>query len=143
MRYSVARQSDTEQQEMLVPGWTRLRNHGARAGSAFGGGSAMAVPASNITAARRNGLILAAGFPNERTPFHDLRPGRRDARLEQRRGDAQSPEPTMQERGRSNVGCAQAVPLREPSVGVFTSAMITPISRAIRASVISAERPGR
>ena len=53
----------------------------------------MAVPVSNITAARKNGLMLAAGFPNERTPFHDLRSGRRDARLEQRRGDAQSPEP--------------------------------------------------
>src|ERR1700739_1513460 len=79
---------------MLVPGWTRLRNHGARAGSAFGGGSAIAVPASNITAARKNGLITrAAGFPTERTPFHDLQPGRRDARLEQRRGDAQTLDP--------------------------------------------------
>ena len=53
----------------------------------------MAVLARNITAARKNGLILAAGFPNERTPFDDLRPGRRDARLEHRRSDAQSPEP--------------------------------------------------
>src|SRR5947207_9544458 len=94
MRYSVARQSDTEQQEMLVPGWTRLRNHGARAGSAFGGGSAIAMPASNITAARKNGLITrAAGFPKERTPFHDLQSGRRDARLEHGSRYAQSLDP--------------------------------------------------
>src|ERR1700739_4080874 len=104
MRYSVARRSATEQQEMLVPGWTRLRNHGARAGSAFGGGSAIVVPASNITAARKNGLITrAAGFPDERTPFHDLRPGRRDARLEQPAAMPKALSPTMQERGRSNV----------------------------------------
>src|ERR1700731_4096755 len=76
---------------MLVPGWTRLRNQGARAGSAFGGGSAIAVPASKIAVARENGRTTrATGFPKERTPFHDLRPGPRDARLEQPAGDAQS-----------------------------------------------------
>src|SRR5947207_6392296 len=80
--------------------------------------------------------------------IHDLRPGRRDARLEQPAAMPKALRPTlqegaMQERGRSNAGCAQAVPLREPSVGVFTTAMIKPISRAIRASVSSAERPGR
>lgn len=54
----------------------------------------MAVPASNITAARKNGLITrAAGIPKERTPFHDLGFGRRDARLEQHRGDAQILDP--------------------------------------------------
>src|SRR4051812_1930767 len=93
MRYSVARQSDTEQQEMVVPGWTRLRNQGARAGSAFGGGSAMAAPATNITAAKNGLIIRAAGFPKERTPFMTSDPGGGNARLEQRRGDAQSLEP--------------------------------------------------
>jgi hypothetical protein len=63
MRYSVARQSDTEQQEILVPGWTRLRNHGARAGSAFGGGSAAAGTANNIAAVQKSTRITGVlGF---------------------------------------------------------------------------------
>src|SRR5215468_6722691 len=74
MRYSVARQSDTEQQEILVPGWTRLRNHGASAGSAFGGGSAAAGAANNSPTATKSGLITPAQlFPDQRTPFQFLR----------------------------------------------------------------------
>src|SRR5690242_6240087 len=90
MRYSVARQSDIEQQEMLVPGWTRLRNHGASAGSAFGGGSAPAAPASNIAAAKTNRLI--AHPADGANAIGDLRPraaGGGGARLERRCGDAQ------------------------------------------------------
>jgi hypothetical protein len=71
----VARQSEIEQHEMLVPGCSKLRNHGARAGSAFGGGSASAEAANSSRGAKKRGLITRArAFPQQRTPFHDLGP---------------------------------------------------------------------
>src|SRR4029077_11857057 len=57
MRYSVARQSATEQQEMLVPGTSRLRNHGPSAGSAFSGGCAPVAVGSSSAAMRKRRVI--------------------------------------------------------------------------------------
>src|ERR1700730_7409479 len=66
---------------MLVPGCSKLRNHGARAGSAFGGGSASAEAASSSRGAKKRGLITRAQvFPQQRTPFHDL--GAREAQCQ-------------------------------------------------------------
>src|SRR6516225_3483849 len=64
MRYSVAWQSVTEQQEMLVPGTSRLRNHGPSVGSASAGGCAPAVVGSSNAAARNRRLMtLSAASP--------------------------------------------------------------------------------
>src|SRR6516225_935345 len=69
---------------MLVPGCSRLRNHGARAGSAFGGGSASAVAANNTTTAKKGILIPRANVvPQQRTQFRDLRSWRCDASISQ------------------------------------------------------------
>src|SRR5215468_210270 len=57
MRYSVARLSVTEQQEMLVPGTSRLRNHGPSAGSAFSGGWAPAAAETSSAAIRKRRVI--------------------------------------------------------------------------------------
>src|SRR6516165_8547713 len=71
IRYSVWRQSEIEQHDMPVPGWSRLRNHGARAGFAFGGGAAIAGIAAPIIIvspmARRLGLA-ASSLATARTP---------------------------------------------------------------------------
>src|SRR5271169_4428911 len=73
MRYSVARQSVTEQQEMLVPGTSRLRNHGPSAGSASAGGCAPAVVDNRRAAVRKRRVMTRT----DANPMPTRRPGGR------------------------------------------------------------------
>src|SRR6516225_4026619 len=76
MRYSVARQSVTEQQEMLVPGTSRLRNHGPSAGSASAGGCAPTA-AGNSRAAMSKRRVMTRTSAN-RMPRREPRGGPRN-----------------------------------------------------------------
>jgi hypothetical protein len=57
IRYSAGRQSASEQHDTVVPGCSRLRNHGARVGSALCGGAAAAEAAKSSISARAEPLI--------------------------------------------------------------------------------------